>query len=294
MKTKKMKTLLCLLLSIVIIAPASASASASATNFTTTTTTTTINKYKEDDTNHDHQIFTKLAAKFWGLSDERIKNIALGAKMPDITQSGFSGNFNQQWSHGLLYGKNQKRMWGDADQDFEGNLMGNLSGNNEGWNHSSADIFYSKNDQKNGDWYIGYASHYIVDVTTPVHSTNPLLNRLDVLTHHFDFELWIANNLEGGHRLLDAAINDKEYYTITDPRKNLQDVAWKACYWNIENGYGKILWDLYKKDGYPTKENSGSPELVDNAKIMIVEAVRWARGTIKWGLDQYNQWADQY
>ncbi|MBF0300455.1 MAG: hypothetical protein HQK51_17185 [Oligoflexia bacterium] len=273
----------------------------------TAASTATVNKYKENAFNFDHQAITKVACEFWSLSEERTKNIMLGSRMPDIYQRGLSHLFNQQWSHGLLYGKNRTWRWGDANEDFHDNLLGtkgidqnrNSSPEDEtenlfheGWNNGSADQFYLKDDQTTGDWYLGYASHFIEDVTIPPHTTSPFPGRLDILYHHASFEVWLTNNLEKGHRLIDAAALDNEYYIVTDPSEDLKRAAWNSCYWN-EEGYGKEVWDNYVSDGYPTKENSGSPELVKNAKNMITEAVRWSRGTIKWGLDQYNQWTDQ-
>lgn len=275
----------------------------------------TVLKYKETDIYFDHQAITRVATQYWSLSDKRAESIIQGSRMPDYYQKGLTNLFNQQWSHGLLLGKNRAWRWGDANEDFHDNLLG-IKGNNnnnnegdesdegdeennnvyahEGWDGGSADQFYLQNNQQNGDWYIGYASHYIVDVTAPPHTTSPLPNRFDILYHHFDFELWVTNNLEKGHRLIDAAIEDNEYYTIVDPSLDLQNAAWKACYWSGDQGYGRALWDTYIKDGYPTDENSGSKELVEHAKKMIIEAARWSKGTIKWGLDQYNQWTDQY
>ncbi|MBF0361371.1 MAG: hypothetical protein HQK49_10180 [Oligoflexia bacterium] len=265
-------------------------------------------KYKAGAEHLTHQKITTIAATALGLSIERVKNIAAASGMPDKNQGGISGGFNQQWSHGLLFNNKKEIKWGDANTDYHDNLLG-LKNNDryddnpldeidettssvklESWENGSADKFYLQNDQQKGDWYLGYASHYIVDLTTPIHTTVPGFSHLEILSKHFNFELWIANNFDKGHNLATVAINDNKIYSITNPREDAKKAAWNACYWNDVDGYGQRLWDLYKQEGYPTEENSGNAELVEAAKIMILEAVRWSKSTIKWGLDNYQQW----
>jgi len=184
-------------------------------------------------------------------------------------------------------------MWGDADQDYEQNLIGPKGG--EGYDGKFAGYYYSKNDQYTGDAYVGYAMHYIEDGSIVVHTSFPSLSRSDILTKHLDFETWLMVNTNDGHKLFDAAIQDNYYYPITGSLKNaFKSAAWNVCYWNSKSDIGKKVWDAYRNSGYPTKINSGSADLVYWSKKMLIEASRWAKGTVKYAMDYYGQWNNSY
>ncbi len=241
-----------------------------------------------------HCDLTRIAATFWGLSPARIQMMQSAADKPDANQSGLSHGYNQQWSHAYLLAAKNLWLWGDADQDFHDNLVGYEGGleGPEGYQEKSAAEFYSAGDQRTGDWYVGYATHYIADVSLVLHASVPSPKRLDLLTQHFAFEDWIKANAKAGHRLLDTAEADPYYYIVTEPKTSLHNAAHFISYWT--GGLGKQVWDAYGASGYPTQAGSGSPELVAATKEMMIRACRYVKGTIKYALDTYDQTLSTY
>jgi hypothetical protein len=241
-----------------------------------------------------HTSLTEAAAAYWGLSATRKATMKSAADRPDTYQSGISNYYNQQWSHAFLMASGGIWLWGDADDDFHDNLDGDGGEleSPEGYNGYSAKDYYQSGNQYWGDWYVGYAIHYIEDVCIVVHATAPSPSRLDVLTKHFAFEDWIKVNLTAGHKLLAAATADTYYYPITDPKASINTAAYNTSYW--AGGTGKRVWDAYVASGYPTTAGSGNATLVAGAKEMMVRAIRYTRGTIKYSLDTYGQWTATY
>ncbi|MEW6368693.1 MAG: hypothetical protein AB1714_29035 [Acidobacteriota bacterium] len=241
-----------------------------------------------------HTSLAELAAKYWGLPATRVANIKRAADQPDVYQAGLSNYYNQQWSHAFILASGNVWIWGDADDDFYDNLNGDSGQweSPEGLNGRSASYYYSAGDQYWGDWYVGYASHYIEDVNIVVHTSAPSASRMDLLTKHFAFEDWIGNNLTGGHKLLAAASADPYYYAVTDPKASIRNAAYFTCYW--QGGVGKRAWDAYVASGYPTAAGTGNSTLVQAAKEMMIRAVRYTRGSIKYALDRYGQWTSRY
>ena len=112
---------------------------------------------------------------------------------------------------------------------------------------------------------------------------------------HFPVELiedWIKANLTGGHNLLAAAVADPYYYPITEPKTSINTAAYNTSYW--AGGTGKRVWDAYVASGYPTTAGSGNATLVAGAKEMMIRAIRYTRGTIKYAFDTYGQWTARY
>jgi len=178
--------------------------------------------------------------------------------------------------------------WGDADDDLHDNIdqySGEIE-SPEGYCGRSAKYYYELGDQYMGDWYLGYALHYIEDVGLVLHTTGE--QPLDMLQHHFDFEAWVHNNLTSGHNFLDSIANDWYYYPVTDLKQAVYDAAYGCCYWT--STLGKEVWDAYKASGYPTATGAGSPELVKWTARMLKRTARYAKGVIKYALDKYNQW----
>lgn len=239
-----------------------------------------------------HTSFSELAARYWGLSTARIQNIKLAGDQPDVYQAGITAAYNQQWSHAFILSSGNVWVWGDADDDFHDNLNGDSGEweSPEGLYELSAKDYYGWGDQYWGDWYLGYATHYIEDVNLVVHTSAPY--QADLLTKHFAFEDWIKNNLTAGHRLITAAANDPYYYAVTDPKATIRNAAYFSCYWSNDNG--RRVWDAYKASGYPTAAGTGSADLVKYAKEMMVRTIRYTRGTVKYALDRYGQWTSRY
>lgn len=234
-----------------------------------------------------HSSMTLDAARYWGLATARANNLSYAAAMPDTYQSGLSNGYNQQWSHAYLYSSLGIWVWGDADDDYFENLNqsdGELE-SPEGYNGQSAKYYYGLGNQKTGDWYVGYATHYIEDTCLLLHASDPSVS---MLTSHFKFEDWIKNNWTSGHNFYAAIAADTYYYVVTSPKDSIQSAAYYSGYWTSD--LGKTVWDNYSACGYPTAVGTGNATLVAKAKEMLIRAARYSRGTIKYAFDTYNQW----
>lgn len=232
-----------------------------------------------------HNSVTEICAAQWGLSYGRRQNMRVASEMPDTYQSGLENGFNQQWSHAYLYNSWGWHLWGDADEDFHDNI----DGTSEGYNGKWAGYYYNQNNQYMGDWYLGYACHFIEDVSLVLHSSFP---SIDMLLYHFDFEEWVHNNLSSGHNFLNSVSADYYYYPITDLKAAVRSAAYHSSYGN--STVGKKVWDNYVSSGYPTGTGTGNSELVTYTKQMIRDAGRYVKGTIKYTLDKYGEWISTY
>jgi hypothetical protein len=249
-----------------------------------------------------HTSVASIAASQWGLSPGRAAAIAAASTFPDVYQAGLDNGFNQQWSHAYIYDDwfgYTYWTWGDADEDCHDNVDGPQGG--EGYNGGFAGSYYAAGNQAGGDDYLGYAIHYIEDVSLVLHSTAPdslgvtvPYYTVDMLVHHFDFESWVDNNLTAGYRLLDAVAADYYYYPVTDIKQAVKNAAWASCAYKGTSSVGYLAWKAYRDCGYPTAAGTGNATLVDNAKKMLVAAGRYAKGLIKYTLDKYGQWSSAY
>lgn len=237
-----------------------------------------------------HVNMTGIAASYWGLPTSRINNIKLASDDPDTYQSGFENGYNQQKSHAYMYSFLNIWGWGDANQDYRDNLDKN---GGEGYQGHSASYYYGLNNQSMGDKYIGFACHYIEDVSFVLHTTLPTVFDITMLSKHFAFEDWMKNNWSEGHCFMNSVKADGYYYAVTDPEANLKQAAWWSSYWNEESD-GCKAWKAYKSSGYPTAAGTGNADLVRYTRSMHINAARWARGTIKYALDKYGQWSSKY
>jgi hypothetical protein len=239
-----------------------------------------------------HQKVVAVAAAKMGLSTARVNNMTAASELPDVYQSGFSNGYNQQWSHAFMLTSGGYWYWGDADDDFHDNInqsSGEIE-SPEGYNGKSAKYYYQAGNQYMGDWYLGYACHYIEDVCLVLHTTVP---DYYMATKHFAFEAWVENNLTAGHRLLDAVSADNYYYVINDLKTAINQAAYYTSGY-YSSAYGKKAWDAYVASGYPTAAGTGNSTLVANTKGMLVDAGRYVKGAIKYTLDKYGQWTNRY
>lgn len=239
-----------------------------------------------------HNNFVYQCAKKLGLEDERAVIMRNASIMPDVYQSGIDNAFNQQWSHAFLVIKafwGMQWIWGDADDDFYDNLLGDSgeSESPEGYNRKWAGYYYISGNQDLGDWYVGYACHYISDVSFVLHSTFPNLN---MIFYHSDYEEWIDNNWNTGHNFSKAIdnISTSLYYTFSDPKAALRNAARASNY--SYNSHARKAWDNYMSSGHPTASGSGNESCVANTRLMIAEAVKWTGGAIKYALNRFNRW----
>jgi hypothetical protein len=239
-----------------------------------------------------HKKVVAVAAAKMSLSPARASNMTAASEMPDVYQSGLENGFNQQWSHAFMLTSGGYWYWGDADDDFHDNInqsTGEIE-SPEGYNKKSAKYYYQAGNQYQGDWYLGYACHYIEDVCLVLHTTVPLGA---MATKHFAFESWVENNLTAGHRLLDAVTADNYYYVVNDLKTAVNQAAYYTSGY-YSGAYGKKAWDAYVASGYPTAAGTGNAALVANTKGMLVDAGRYVKGTIKYTLDKYGQWTNRY
>ena len=249
-----------------------------------------------------HQNVATIAALQWGLSAGRAAVITDASIYPDVYQSGIEHGYAQQWDHAYIYDctlGSTYYLWGGADEDFHDNILGPRGG--DGYNGLYAGYYYNANDQLNGDKYLGYAMHYIQDVSITLHSTAPTSIGLtvpyytvDMLIHHSDYETWVDNNLTKGWNLLDAVNTDYYYYPVTDPVQAIKSAACMSCSYKGTSSPGYSAWKAYRACGYPTSAGSGNATLVANTKVMMIAAGRWAKGAIKYTLDNYGQWTSKY
>jgi hypothetical protein len=253
-------------------------------------------------TEYSHRSLSSIAASQWGLSTGRAANISDASDDPDTYQSGLDNGYNQQWSHAYIFDDwfgSVFYLWGDANEDCRDNLNGPTGG--EGYNGQYAGYYYTSGNQYQGDRYIGYALHYIEDVSLTLHSTAPTslgvtvpYYTVDMITNHFNFETWVQNNMYTGHRLMDAVSGDYNYYAVTDPSQALINAAWASCSYKGTSSIGYLAWKEYRNCGYPTASGSGNATLVENTKKMLISAGRYAKGIVKYALDRYGQWTSGY
>ncbi|MFA8451447.1 MAG: hypothetical protein ACEPOW_12205 [Bacteroidales bacterium] len=250
-----------------------------------------LNKQRKDNLKWmemNHNQITYNCAKKLGLDEARCKIMGEASEMPDFTQYGIQNGFNQQWSHAFMFSYSGKWIWGDADDDLNDNIDGQDS-KHEGYNNKSAKHYYEMGVRDLGDWYVGYATHFMEDVCQPLHSTF-ILPWPSIATRHFDYEEWVDNNWTKGHRFVEDVknVNPDEYYNIIDLKKAIYDAASYSSV--FKNKLSKDLWNAYGKSGYPTETGTGNAQAVENTRIMIREATKWTGGVIQYSLNKYNQW----
>ena len=239
-----------------------------------------------------HKGVTYICAKKLGLSEKRAIIMRDASIMPDVYQTGIANGFNQQWSHAFMLKKTifgASWIWGDADDDFHDNLDGDSgeSESPEGYNGKWAGYYYSKGNQDLGDWYVGYACHFMEDIGFVLHTSFP---NIPMGIYHFRFEDWMDNNWSKGHCFVNdaLAVSPNDYYKFNDPKKAIK-LAAKSSNWYYSS-YGKQAWLAYKSSNYPKKAGTGNQELVKYTRKMISETTKWTGGGIKYALDKYQQW----
>ena len=249
-----------------------------------------LGKASWSETIHDNYVY--LCAKQLGLSETRAALMQKAAHMPDVFQSGFDHGYNQQWSHAFMIKKTwwgPQWVWGDADGDFYDNLNGDSGEfeSPEGYNGKCAGEYYALFKRDLGDWYVGYACHYIADVCLLLHTTIP---DYDLAMHHFDFETWVQNNWSAGFKFKSTAeaVPASSYYTFTDPKAAIVKAAINAN--TTLNANAKLAWYYYKASGFPTTAGTGSGSAAVYTRKMVEEAVKWTGGSIQYALDKYRQW----
>lgn len=247
---------------------------------------TDLTKKKWPEATHDNYVY--LCASKLGILSSRCVTMRDAAQMPDVFQSGIDHFYNQQWSHAYIITKTfwgAQWIWGDADDDFHDNIVGSSS--SEGYNGKCAGFYYQNGNQSLGDWYTGYACHFIEDVSFVLHSTFP---DLDMALHHIDFETWVNNNWTSGYNFsaVADAVPVSSYYSISDLKAAIRSASRGSNYSYSSNA--KNAWDSYKASGFPTSAGSGSSNTAFYTAKMVEEATKWTGAAIKYSLNTYNQW----
>ena len=239
-----------------------------------------------------HKNFTYVCAKKLGLSESRAIIMRDASVMPDVYQVGIDNFYNQQWSHAFIVTETWwgvQWLWGDADDDFHDNLDGDSgeSESPEGYNSKWAGYYYQAGNRDLGDWYVGYACHFMEDVSLVLHTTFP---DIPLATHHGDYEDWIDNNWTAGHNFAAVveSVSASSYYAFSNPKSAINAAA-KSSNWDYSS-YGRKAWENYEDSGYPTAAGTGNSNCVYYTKLMLIEATKWTGATIKYGLNKYNQW----
>lgn len=237
----------------------------------------------------------RLAARRWWLTRSREDTIAKAADDPDTYEAGIDNSFNQQWSHAYIYSDLGLWMWGDANENFDDCITGTLSEQPEGpecRDGKSARTCYASGNQRLGDTYLGYALHYIADVSLVLHSSNPVQTP-DLGIYHLRSETWVKNNWTDGHRFQATVAADGYYYPITDLQQAVRNAAWSSSFANSSSA-GRMAWIGYRDSGYPSAAGQGSASLVYATRLMLIRAARYTAGAIEYTLGAYDQWEDEY
>ncbi|MGI6479525.1 MAG: hypothetical protein ACOX0M_08820 [Salinivirgaceae bacterium] len=221
-----------------------------------------------------HSKLMFIAAKYWKLSDSRANRMAAGAPMPDQHDNEGTIPGTQQWRHGYIYLYGYYTGIGVADAMCANNINGS------GYNKRSAFYYYPSNKWM-GDWYLGYAAHYLQDVANPWHTS---ANIYQQLATHNGYENWVSANWDSGHNFESVVNADKYYYSVTNPAAAVRYLALWSNYRNT------TIYDAYVASGKPTGLNGGNDALIEGTKELLIAACRYSKGLIKHTLDAENAW----
>jgi hypothetical protein len=222
-----------------------------------------------------HDKTTYICAKQWGLSDYRANYMSGASHMPDVYDNEGTVPGTQNWRHGWVQLVNGVWIWGNADYHCNANIRGS------GLNGKSAFYYYGAGNRDWGDWYLGYASHYLEDCGNPWHTSANIVQQLST---HGGYETWVENNWTSGHNLSAAVGNDYYYYAVSDPAAGTRSLA---IYSNSKN---RTLYEAYVASGNPTGSGTGNSTLVSETRILLRDTGRYVKGLIKYTLDAKSAW----
>ena len=221
-----------------------------------------------------HGSMTAICATQWGLDSTRINNISQASLMPDVYDVQGPIPYANFWYHGWAQIINGIWAFGHADMACKNNIDGC------GLNCKSSYYYFSNGNSYYGDWYLGYASHYMEDCGNPWHTS------LDIIqfTHHFNYEKWVESNWTSGYNFSATVYNDYYYYVVTDPAKSTRTLA---IYSNSKNS---TLYNAYINSGFPTNAGTGNQVLINETRNLLKQTARYIKGLIKYTLDENNAW----
>jgi hypothetical protein len=222
-----------------------------------------------------HDKTTYICAKQWGLSDTRANYMSGASHLPDVYDNEGTVPGTQNWRHGWVQLVNGVWVWGSADAWCNANIRGS------GYNSKSAYYYYGVGNRNQGDWYLGYASHYLEDVGNPWHTS---ANIVQQLATHGSYETWVENNWTSGWNLSASVANDYSYYAVSDPAASTRNLA---IYSNSRN---TTIYNAYVNSGKPTGAGTGNSTLVSETRTRIRDTGRYVKGLIKFTLDAKGAW----
>lgn len=185
------------------------------------------------------------------------KTISKASEMPDIFDKnwiGVGGNepnyFNsKQWLHGWFVDLGE----------------GGAPGRCEEW-VDQAISSYDSDDLEDAWTYIGYATHYLVDMAQPMHTDADMI---DQAQYHVWYENYVTENWDSKFELALESYDGKE--KVTNPQDACEAVA------KISNSYLDELWTACDKKDYAT---------IDNITVSCLElALAYTRGLLDLGED---------
>jgi len=222
-----------------------------------------------------HDNMTYYCAKQWGLSDDRAQTMLNASHMPDIYDVEGQIPGTQNWLHGWVQIINGVWVWGSADNACNNNIQG------IGWNGKCSFYYYKIGNISQGDWYLGYAAHYMEDCGNPWHTSANIVQQLST---HSDYETWVDNNWTNGFNFSLSISSDYYYYSVTNPKDAVKALA---IYSNSQNS---IIYKAFLDSGSPTKADIGNTVLVSETRQLLINTSRYVKGLMKFTLDAKNAW----
>lgn len=222
-----------------------------------------------------HYMTMYIAAKKCGLSDSRAAQMASSANLPDTYDGSHAIPGTQQWRHGYVYlVSGVYSGFGIAPSMCANNINGN------GYSGRSAFYYYLTGNKSSGDWYLGYASHYLQDLGNPWHTASNLYQQLT----HNSYETWVANNWSAGHKFQDAVNADNSYYTVSNPATSAVNLA------RYSNGRNSTISKAYNDSNKPTAAGTGNSTLVSETRTLLIYTARYNKGLIRYTLNACDAW----
>ena len=235
-----------------------------------------------------HKSIAYIAALKLGLPENRAATMKDASIEPDYNADIL------HVKHAYLLDKNFNFVFGLADSAFEDNIQGTPDFS------EPAKYYYTNKNYNVGDYKLGYACHYIEDVSLFLHTSgDPPLNwSYWINVNHKWFEEWISNNWNTGHNF--AAVADsvpvEEYYDFptlygSDISRAVVDLARKSTIY-ADYGNIKTYFNSWKKDAWENQTTGAGtcPEFLPYMNYVVKEAVKFVGGAIKYTLDKYDGW----
>ena len=222
-----------------------------------------------------HDKTTYICAKQWGLSDYRANYMSGASHMPDVYDNEGTVPGTQNWRHGWVQLVNGVWIWGSADGCCNDNIRGS------GYNGKSSFYYYGAGNRDWGDWYLGYAAHYLEDCGNPWHTSANIVQQLST---HGPYEAWVDNNWASGWNFSASVSGDYNYYAVTDPAAATRALA------KWSNSRNTTLYNAFVTSGKPTAAGTGNATLVSETRNLVRETGRYAKGLIKYTLDAKGAW----